>query len=88
MLSRLKKDELRDLSASRTTFDWGIPIPNDASKKHVMYVWFDALSNYLTGVDALLEGDSDLKKYWPCNVHVIGKDILWFHSVIWPTMLM
>ena len=88
MLSRLKKDELRDLSASRTTFDWGIPIPNDASKKHVMYVWFDALSNYLTGVDALLESESDLKKYWPCNVHVIGKDILWFHSVIWPTMLM
>ena len=55
MLARLKKDELRDLSASRTTFDWGIPIPNDSSKKHVMYVWFDALSNYLTGVDALLD---------------------------------
>jgi methionyl-tRNA synthetase len=88
MLSRLKKDELRDLSASRTTFDWGIPIPNDASKKHVMYVWFDALSNYLTGVDVLLGDESKLKKYWPCNVHVIGKDILWFHSVIWPTMLM
>ena len=88
MLARLKKDELRDLSASRTTFDWGVPIPNDPSKKHVMYVWFDALSNYLTGVDALLDDESALKRFWPCNCHIIGKDILWFHSVIWPTMLM
>ena len=87
MLSRLRNDKLRDLSVSRTTFDWGIPVPDDPSGKHVMYVWFDALSNYTSGVDALVEG-SARAKYWPANVHIIGKDILWFHSVIWPTMLM
>eukprot|EP00949_MAST-11_sp_MAST-11-sp1_P001981 g1981.t1 len=84
VLARLKKEPLRDLSISRTTFDWGIPVPGDA--KHVMYVWFDALSNYLTGVDGLVEG-SELAHFWPADLHVIGKDIIWFHCVLWPAFL-
>lgn len=92
ILNRLKSDELRDLSISRTTFNWGIPVPDGFQPNHVMYVWMDALSNYLTGVDALgvtLETHKQgFHKFWPANVHIIGKDILWFHTVIWPTMLM
>jgi methionyl-tRNA synthetase len=84
ILSRLE-EPLRDLSSSRNTFSWGVPIPG--SDKHVMYVWFDALSNYLTGVDYHVDG-SPLKDFWPCNAHIIGKDIIWFHCVIWPCMLM
>lgn len=84
MLERLKGDPLRDLSCSRSNFKWGIPVPNDP--KHVMYVWFDALSNYISGIDLLNKGE--LGKYWPAQVHIIGKDILWFHTVIWPCMLM
>lgn len=76
------KEGLRDLSVSRTNFDWGIKLKNNS--KHVIYVWFDALINYLSGVDYESEKS---KKFWPADVHVIGKDILWFHSVIWPTML-
>jgi len=93
ILARLTDDRLRDLSISRTSFDWGIPVPEGFDDKHVMYVWFDALSNYLTGVDALGanepdEPNVDLAKFWPADVHIIGKDILWFHTVIWPTILM
>jgi len=92
ILSRLNSDKLRDLSISRTTFDWGISVPEGFKKGHVMYVWFDALSNYLTGVDALnvnKEGRFEqTNQYWPANVHIIGKDILWFHTVIWPCILM
>ncbi len=92
ILSRLEKDRLRDLSISRTTIDWGIPVPDDFSAKHVMYVWFDALSNYLTGVNALgVNGKGEpqnLVQHWPTNVHIIGKDIIWFHTVIWPCILM
>jgi methionyl-tRNA synthetase len=69
------KEGLQDLSISRTSFNWGISLPFD--KKHIAYVWFDALLNYISGAD----------KYWPADVHLIGKDILWFHSVIWPAML-
>ncbi len=76
------KEELHDLSISRTSFSWGIPLPFD--NKHVTYVWFDALANYLTGVDYPGE---NYKKFWPA-VHLVGKDILWFHSVIWPAMLL
>lgn len=76
ILSRLKSDELRDLCVSRTNLEWGIDSPID--KKFKIYVWFDALINYISGAD----------KYWPANVHVIGKGINWFHSVIWPAMLM
>jgi methionyl-tRNA synthetase len=94
ILSRLRGDELRNLSISRTTFTHGIPVPEGFESNHVMYVWFDALTNYLTGVDALGvcdEGgkkDEELAKLWPCDVHIIGKDILWFHTVIWPCILM
>jgi methionyl-tRNA synthetase len=76
---------LRDLSISRTTFDWGIPVPSDP--RHVVYVWFDALTNYLTGAGFL--SDMELfEKFWPCDVHLIGKDILRFHAVYWPSFLM
>ena len=79
------KRGLNDLSISRTTFDWGIPVPNDP--KHVMYVWVDALTNYITAT-----GFPDLTgprgKYWPCDAHVIGKDITRFHAIFWPAFLM
>jgi methionyl-tRNA synthetase len=79
------KEGLRDLSISRTTFSWGIPVPGDP--EHVIYVWFDALTNYLTGVGYPDEG-GDYAKFWPADVHVVGKDILRFHTVYWPTFLM
>lgn len=79
------KGGLRDLSISRTTFNWGVPVPGD--EKHVMYVWVDALTNYITGVG--FPDESDPKwKYWPADVHVIGKDISRFHAVYWPAFLM
>lgn len=87
ILTRLKKDGLRDLSISRTSFKWGIPVPEGFDEKHVMYVWFDALSNYTSGVQ-IFDDASSLKKFWPAQSHIIGKDIVWFHSVIWPCMLM
>jgi methionyl-tRNA synthetase len=77
---------LQDLSVSRTTFDWGIPVPGDP--KHIMYVWVDALTNYLTGVGFPdIESDT-FKRYWPADVHIIGKDIIRFHAVYWPAFLM
>jgi methionyl-tRNA synthetase len=94
ILARLNGDRLRDLSVSRTTFTHGIPVPEGFEKNHVMYVWFDALTNYLSGVNALgvcnEDGskDEELVKLWPADVHIIGKDILWFHTVIWPCILM
>lgn len=88
ILTRLKAPEgLKDLCISRTTFSWGIRVPEGFDQKHIMYVWFDALTNYLSGVQVLDEG-SELSKYWPAGKHIIGKDIKWFHCVIWPTMLM
>ena len=80
---------LKDLSISRTSFDWGIPLPFD--EKHVTYVWFDALINYLTAVGYGQPGDeaaADFEKRWPAQVHIVGKDIIRFHCVIWPAMLM
>ena len=92
ILSRLRTDGLRDLSISRTTFSWGIEVPEGFKDDHVMYVWLDALSNYLTGVDGLGVNEVgsvvDLSRFWPADVHIIGKDILWFHTVIWPCLLM
>ncbi len=79
------KGGLRDLSISRTTFTWGIPVPGNP--KHVIYVWFDALTNYLTGVGFLSNMDL-FEKFWPCDAHLIGKDILRFHAVYWPSFLM
>jgi methionyl-tRNA synthetase len=88
IISRLESDNLRDLSISRTTFDWGINVPDGFDAKHVMYVWFDALTNYLTGVEGLDSSSTLASKFWPADVHIIGKDILWFHTVIWPCILM
>lgn len=79
------KSGLRDLSISRTNFDWGVPVPN--APKHVMYVWIDALTNYITAVDYAGQGP-DFKKYWPADLHMVGKDILRFHAVYWPAFLM
>ncbi len=77
---------LKDLSISRTTFDWGVPVPG--APKHVMYVWVDALTNYITGVGYPDTNSEKFKKYWPANLHVIGKDIVRFHAVYWPAFLM
>ncbi len=79
------KSGLRDLSVSRTTFDWGVPVPGD--ENHVMYVWIDALSNYMTAL-GYPDKTSKLEQFWPCDVHLIGKDILRFHAVYWPAFLM
>ncbi|WP_112663420.1 methionine--tRNA ligase [Microvirga flavescens] len=79
------KSGLQDLSISRTTFNWGLPVPGDA--KHVMYVWIDALNNYLTGCGFPNENDKRWH-YWPADVHIIGKDIVRFHTVYWPAFLM
>ncbi len=77
---------LQDLSISRTTFDWGIRVPGD--DKHIMYVWVDALTNYITGV-GFPDTDSEMfRRYWPADLHVIGKDIVRFHAVYWPAFLM
>jgi methionyl-tRNA synthetase len=76
---------LRDLSISRTTFDWGVKVPGD--EEHVMYVWVDALTNYITGVGFPDESDKNWR-YWPADVHIIGKDIIRFHAVYWPAFLM
>jgi methionyl-tRNA synthetase len=79
------KGGLKDLSISRTTFDWGVKVPNDP--EHVMYVWVDALTNYITGVGFPDESDANWH-YWPADVHIIGKDIIRFHAVYWPAFLM
>ncbi|MBN9147687.1 MAG: methionine--tRNA ligase [Nitrobacter sp.] len=79
------KGGLKDLSISRTTFDWGIKVPDDP--EHVMYVWVDALTNYITGVGFPDESDRNWR-YWPADVHIIGKDIIRFHAVYWPAFLM
>ena len=76
---------LEDLCVSRCTFDWGIPVPNDP--KHVMYVWVDALSNYITALGGP-DDSEEYNKYWPADVHLVGKEIVRFHSIIWPAMLM
>lgn len=85
-IMRFVEGGLRDLSISRTTFDWGIQVPG--SDEHIMYVWVDALTNYITGVGFPDEGSDDFQKFWPADVHVIGKDILRFHAVYWPAFLM
>ena len=81
------KPGLQDLCVSRTSFEWGIPVDFDPG--HVVYVWIDALSNYITFLGYDVDGNSseEFKKYWPCNVHLIGKDILRFHTIYWPIML-
>ncbi len=80
------KSGLQDLSISRTTFDWGIPVPN--APGHVMYVWIDALTNYITGAGFPDDKGALFQKFWPADLHVIGKDIVRFHTVYWPAFLM
>ncbi|MFI3115644.1 MAG: methionine--tRNA ligase [Clostridia bacterium] len=88
MVNNFLKPGLQDLCVSRTSFNWGIPVTIDEG--HVVYVWIDALSNYITFLDYDIDGNhGDLyKKYWPCDVHLIGKDILRFHTIYWPIVLM
>lgn len=88
MINNFLKPGLQDLCVSRTSFTWGIPV--DFDPKHVIYVWIDALSNYITslGYDADGNHGENFKKYWPADVHIIGKDILRFHTIYWPIMLM
>ena len=80
------KDGLEDLCVSRTTFDWGIKLPNDP--KHVLYVWLDALCNYITHLGYLSDDESDFNKYWPADLQIVGKDITRFHAIYWPIFLM
>ena len=77
---------LRDLSVSRTSFTWGIPVPGD--RTHVMYVWLDALTNYITAVGYPDTKSENFRRIWPANLHMVGKDILRFHAVYWPAFLM
>lgn len=87
MVNNFLKPGLQDLCVSRSTFKWGVPVTFDP--KHVIYVWIDALTNYITAIGYDPDGSSEqFKKYWPCNVHIIGKDILRFHTIYWPIMLM
>jgi len=86
MLNNFLKPGLQDLCISRTSFNWGIPVTFD--EKHVIYVWIDALANYITALGYNGENEDILKKYWPADVHLVGKDILRFHTIYWPIMLM
>ncbi|MHC0039248.1 methionine--tRNA ligase [Pseudoneobacillus sp. C159] len=86
MINNFIKPGLEDLAVSRTTFDWGIKVPGNP--KHVIYVWIDALSNYITALGYGTENDSKYLKYWPADVHLVGKEIVRFHTIYWPIMLM
>ena len=86
MINNFIKPGLEDLCVTRTSFDWGIKVPNDP--KHVIYVWLDALTNYLTALGYMQEDDTLFKKYWPADVQVVGKDIARFHLIYWPIFLM
>jgi len=86
MINNFLKPGLQDLSVSRSNFDWGIKVPNDP--EHVVYVWIDALTNYISALGYLSDDDSKFRKYWPADVHLVGKDILRFHTIYWPILLM
>lgn len=86
MLNNFIKPGLDDLCVSRTSFNWGIPVTFD--EKHVVYVWLDALSNYITALGYLTDDDELFKKYWPADVQIVGKEIVRFHTIIWPIILM
>ncbi len=86
MLNNFLLPGLEDLCVSRTSFKWGIPV--DFDDKHVVYVWIDALSNYITALGYLQEDDSKFKEFWPADLHLVGKEIVRFHTIIWPIMLM
>ncbi|UQD50660.1 methionine--tRNA ligase [Bacillus methanolicus] len=86
MINNFIKPGLEDLAVSRTTFDWGIKVPGDP--KHVIYVWIDALTNYITALGYGSDDDEKFRKYWPADVHLVGKEIVRFHTIYWPIMLM
>ncbi|NLP47146.1 MAG: methionine--tRNA ligase [Epulopiscium sp.] len=86
MLNNFLKPGLDDLCVSRTSFDWGVPVTFDEG--HVVYVWIDALSNYISALGYLSDNDKDFKKYWPADMHLVGKEIVRFHTIIWPIILM
>ncbi len=86
MINNFIKPGLEDLCVSRTSFTWGIPVTFD--KGHIVYVWMDALSNYITALGAFSDDDSNFKRYWPADVHLVGKEIVRFHTIIWPAILM
>ena len=86
MINNFIKPGLEDLAVSRTTFDWGIKVPGDP--KHVIYVWIDALTNYITALGYGTDDDGNFHKYWPADVHLVGKEIVRFHTIYWPIMLM
>lgn len=86
MINNFLKDGLDDLSVSRSTFDWGIRVPFD--QKHVIYVWIDALSCYITALGYGTENEENFEKFWPADVHLVGKEIVRFHTIIWPALLM
>ena len=86
MINNFIKPGLEDLCVSRTSFKWGIPVPFD--DKHVVYVWLDALTNYITSLGYMSDDDSKLKKYWPADLHLVGKEIIRFHTIVWPIILM
>ncbi len=86
MLNNFLRPGLEDLCVSRTTFDWGVKVPFDP--KHVVYVWIDALSNYITALGYPEDANGDMATYWPADVHLVGKEIVRFHTIIWPAMLM
>jgi len=86
MLNNFLRPGLEDLCVSRTTFNWGIPVSFD--DKHVIYVWIDALSNYVTALGFMSDDESDYHRYWPADVHLVGKEIVRFHTIVWPAMLM
>ncbi len=86
MINNFMKPGLEDLAVSRTTFDWGIKVPGNP--KHVIYVWIDALTNYITALGYGTDNDAKYLKYWPADVHLVGKEIVRFHTIYWPIMLM
>ncbi len=86
ILNNFIKPGLEDLCVTRTTFDWGIKVPKDP--KHVIYVWLDALINYLSALGYTTDNDELFKKYWPADLQIVGKDIIRFHGIYWPIFLM
>ena len=86
MINNFIKPGLQDLCVSRTSFKWGIPV--DFDEDHVVYVWVDALTNYITALGYPNEKSEKFKKYWPCDLHIVGKEIVRFHAIIWPALLM
>ena len=86
MINNFIKPGLEDLCVSRTSFKWGIPV--DFDPNHVVYVWIDALTNYITSLGYMSDDDTKFKKYWPADLHLVGKEIIRFHTIIWPCLLM